>query len=280
MDRDDPGLFITARTQTPGVPTNLLSVDPDALLGIPTVMHEAFLYADTTDPDADIPGRRWGSYYTVAHAGTLSLQSTAIDNQYMPARRLQITTAVGGVGYFEGIRTGDGPNNQDTMGYWLIRHQPVCSVLFSIPVAVSAWEQVEFGFYNDVNPLDSDPSRVYILLDGTAGTAILHIVASDGTDVAGVTDLLSVGVISPDWPYAFKIAIDDESNARAAALHIPANAVGTDSVSLGVKSMTISGYSFYFIGRTTDAGQATIVDLLRFTVSDKFYAGPITPFTP
>jgi hypothetical protein len=276
MNRDEPGLYVSTGEVVPS--RNLVSIDHDALIAIPTLLHEAFMFPDTAAPDTDVPGKRWGTYYTAGHTGVYSLLSEVLIDPKLPCRRLGITTDVGGAGYFAGIRTGPGPNNQDTQGYWAIRHRPVCSVLFYVPTTVHIWEEVEFGFYNDVTPLDSDPSRVFILWDCNTGNAYLHIVADDGTDVAGAVDLNGgVGTLA-DTPYAFKIAIDDESNAYGSCLKIPV--VASDSVSLGVKSMTAGcGYSFYFIGRTTDPAQATIVHLCRFTVSDQFYAGPITPLS-
>jgi hypothetical protein len=250
--------------------TKFLTQSRSGILGVPNIFYEPMLYAAANDIDTAVPGNKWGRYYTAATSPTISMLHVEHDDAWAGGMNTKIvTTAV--ASQFAGIRTGATGNGHANAGWYMLSRRPKC--LVAVRAAVWANCIVDLGFWNDLSPLDSDPSRAIINVGTTGAGGIMY--GTDSTFVAGSTNLIPGGP-TDDVLYFFVLEVLANNKFRVTCL----NNGNTETItkSTGAAMIEASGgnpvaYSFFCIA-TPQAAASETVYIKRFLLLDEAHIGP------
>jgi hypothetical protein len=276
MNPDDLNVWLTNKIDTE---RNLWSLDREGVLSGPNLMYESFHYPTMADIESlpGIPGERFGKYFTAASTPIVSIGRSLLDTDRAGGRCCVMRNEIGiAATCFGGVRTGAFNNGQATNGFWRLRDKPWLIATFMLTAVAGGHESVHVGFANDKSPLDTDPSRVYVNFDKATDTALLYVVADDGTVATGAVNLLGAGTLDANTLYTVKITILANNQARVMLV----NTGLFEVVSLGAKQMLevdgsdYIGYSS-FVTAVNYNGlfDYTRAALYRWVVGDSAYLG-------
>jgi hypothetical protein len=257
----------------------LFQFDRQGVLGRTNIMTESFLMASGDPETVGVPGKRWGKYFTVAAPGSATVGLPELDHDQIHGRKIRFLTQSGiAANVFSGIRTGGYSNGQAECGFWRVRNRPwiLAAVVFPTPLVGN--EVAEIGIVNDDAPIDSDASRVLIVISKAANGAFFEFRTPTGTWTHPV-DLLGGAGVLHNTLYLVKIAI--MANNRARALVIQPSYMAAE-INMGANVLTeapggsLVSYSGFVVARNIAAmTDVTSVDCYRFDVGDLGYLGPI-----
>jgi hypothetical protein len=266
--------MITCRSISGGPEKQLLNIDRQGAIGAVTIFDETMLYGIDAAIPADIPGKRWGIWFTGATAASFGFERISQDTADRGGLVARATTATG-VGDFAGFRTGGSNNNQK--GWYLVSNKPKVIVAFSVPDWTKGF--VELGFMNDTWPSDVSEAHIEV---GTGlfvtDDAKARIVGSDASVVNGTVGLLGAAPVN-DTLYKFQFEILNGSTVRATSLN---TGLSETLIKPGSAMIEASGgfpipYTFYISAINASGGDTTRVKLKRFIIVDEAFVGRPSP---
>jgi hypothetical protein len=270
-DENAPLLEVYQRADVSDV--RMLSINRQGMIGAPAMYIANMCLAKDSVLANVVPGNAWGSYFTPAPAAAPAIGTEASILDPVDGGGMNVKIVTGGTALsFAGVRTGGQSNTQASAGWYLLSRRPKCLVAFW----VHSWADcgVSFGFWNDLAPLDTDPSRALINVDASGAGGMIF--GSDGSSTLGASNLTG-GAPSIDTLYVFELDVISSTKIRVRCRNTGTSETFTKVI--GAPMIEVNGgvpvrYSFFAVITQTAAAAKTMY-LKRFHLTDESYIGPV-----